>query len=100
MSLPLIINPDAEIDLDQARSWYNTQRTFLGDEFLECVEEALEQIRQMPKTPRKVYLVLRRKLVRRFPYAIFYRIDDDQITVVAVYHCKRDPKGWHDRAQD
>jgi hypothetical protein len=37
-------------------------------------------------------------LVRRFPYAVVYRIDDDQITVVAVYHMHRDPRGWQSRA--
>jgi hypothetical protein len=37
-------------------------------------------------------------LVRRFPYAVIYRIDDDQTTVVAVYHSRRDPRGWQSRA--
>jgi plasmid stabilization system protein ParE len=98
MSLPLVINPEAEHDLDEAKSWYNGQRAGLGDDFLECVDEALDQIRQWPKLSRKVFGDLRRKLVRRFPYGIFFRIDDDQITVVAVYHCKRDPRGWQERA--
>ena|ERR1700681_4280615 len=98
MSLPLVINPEAERDLDEAKTWYNGQRAGLGDDFLECVDEALDQIRQWPKLSRKVFRDLRRKLVRRFPYGIFFRIDDDQITVVAVYHCKRDPRGWQERA--
>ena len=98
MSLPLIINPEAEHDLDEAKAWLNRQRTGLGGDFLECVEEALDQIRQWPKLSRKVFLELRRKLIRRFSYGIFYRIDDDQITVVAVDHGKRDPRGWQKRA--
>jgi plasmid stabilization system protein ParE len=98
MNLPLVINPKAEADLDEAKAWYNRQRAGLGDEFLECVDEALGQIRQWPKLSPIVYLGVRRKLVRRFPYGIFFRIDDDQITVVAVYHGKRDPRGWQQRA--
>ena len=98
MSLPLIINPKAEADLDEAKAWNNKQRTGLGDEFLDCVREALDQIRQWPRLSRTVFQDLRRKLVRRFPYGVFYRLDDDQITIVAVYHCKRDPRGWQKRA--
>lgn len=98
MSLPLVINPKAEADLAEVKAWYNGERDGLGDEFLECVDEAFGQIRALPNVSRKVYLDLRRKLVRRFPYAVFYRVDEDQITVVAVYHCKRDPRGWQKRA--
>jgi plasmid stabilization system protein ParE len=98
MSLPLVINPLAEDDLEEAKAWYNRQRDGLGDEFLECVDEAVGQIRQFPLASAKAFEGLRRKLVRRFPYGIFFRIDDDQITVVAVYHCKRDPRGWQQRA--
>lgn len=98
MSVPLVVNPLAEADLDEAKTWYNKQRTGLGDDFLECVDEAFAQIVQWPKLGTNVYKDLRRKLVRRFPYAVFYRTDDDQITVVAVYNCKRDPSGWQQRA--
>jgi len=98
--LPLVINPDAEADLKEAKTWYDAQRAGLGDEFLDCVDEMFEQIRQLPKLGRQVYASLRRRLVRRFPYSIIYRIDDDQITVIAVYHGKRDPRGWQKRAGD
>lgn len=36
--------------------------------------------------------------VKKFPYMVFYRVDDDQITVLAVYHTSRDPAGWQSRA--
>jgi plasmid stabilization system protein ParE len=98
MSRPLIVNPEAEQDLADAKAWYDGQRDGLGDEFLECVGEALDRIRAVPEAHAKVFQELRRRLVRRFPYAVFYRIDDDQVTVVAIYHCRRDPRGWQGRA--
>lgn len=67
MSLPLIINPLAEADLDEARAWYEFQREGLGDEFLECVEDTLQIIQRMPNTYAKVFKDVRRMLVRRFP---------------------------------
>ena len=96
---PLIINPLAEEDLADARTWYERQREGrLGDEFLLCVEEAFDAVWRMPQVPAKVFQELRRVLVRRFPYGVFYRVDDDQVTVVAIYHCKGDPRGWQARA--
>jgi plasmid stabilization system protein ParE len=98
MSLPLVINPLAEEDLEEAKVWYEEQRDGLGDVLVDCVHQALEQVQQFPGASPIVFLDLRRKLVRRFPYGIYYRVDDDQITVVAVYHGKRDPRGWQERA--
>jgi plasmid stabilization system protein ParE len=65
---------------------------------VECVEEAIGHILRIPFVPRVVFQDLRRLLVRRFPYGIFYRVNADRITVVAVYHTSRDPRGWQDRA--
>jgi hypothetical protein len=35
VNLPLIVNPEAEADLDEARSWYEAQRPGLGGELLD-----------------------------------------------------------------
>jgi plasmid stabilization system protein ParE len=98
MSLPLIISPEAEDDLASAQAYYEGQREGLGDEFLVCVEEAFEAIQGLPEVHPKIFQELRRRRAPRFPYAIFYRVDDDQITVVAVCHTSRDPRGWQERA--
>jgi plasmid stabilization system protein ParE len=97
MSLPLVVSPEADDDLVEAKAWYDGQRLGLGDDFVLRVEEALEVIRGMPTLYGKVFEDVRLALIRRFPYAILYRIDDDQITIVAVYHTRRDPRGWRRR---
>jgi toxin ParE1/3/4 len=97
MSLPLIITPEAEADLVEARAWYERKREGLGDEFVLCVEAGLDHIRRVPKAATEVYPGVRRVVVRRFPYGIYYRVDEDQIAVLAVYHSKRDPRGWEER---
>jgi plasmid stabilization system protein ParE len=40
---------------------------------------------------------VRRALTRRFPYAIFYLVDEEQVVVIAVFHSSRDPKEWKAR---
>jgi plasmid stabilization system protein ParE len=97
MNLPLVISPQADDDLVHAKQWYDDQGCGLGDEFVSRVEEAFEVIRRTPTLYGKVFQDLRLALTRRFPYAIVYRIDDDQITIVAVYHTRRDPRGWRRR---
>jgi plasmid stabilization system protein ParE len=37
-------------------------------------------------------------LVRRFPYAVYYRVEPERIVVIAVFHTKRDPGVWQSRA--
>jgi plasmid stabilization system protein ParE len=39
-------------------------------------------------------------LLRRFPYAIFYRAADDEIIVLAVFHLARDPARWQSQSRD
>jgi len=98
LNLPLILNPEADADLADAKAWYDSQRAGLGDELLDCVGETLDRVRRMPQLYGKVFQDLRLAKVRRFPYLVVYRIDDDQVTVVAVYHTRRDPRGWQNRA--
>lgn len=100
MSRTFIISPEAEEDLADARRWYQERRAGLGDEFLEQVEVAFEHVRRMPLVPTPKYRDVRRVLLKRFPYAIFYLVDDDRITIVAVYHTSRDPRGWQSRVSD
>ena len=40
---------------------------------------------------------IRRALLRRFPYALFFRIVDDAVFVMACFHSSRDPRIWQHR---
>ncbi len=97
MNLPVIVTPEAENDLVESKRWYDRQRPGLGQEFVLCVEEALERIRRIPQGASEVHPGIRRAVVRRFPYGVFYRVDVDQIAVIAIYDCRREPKGWQKR---
>ncbi len=44
-----------------------------------------------------VYKDARCALLRRFPYAIYYRVKRDRIVVIAVFHSSRDPREWQSR---
>ncbi len=97
MKYEVVIWPEAEEDLREAKAWYERCREGLGDEFLSCIEETIESIRCTPFLYGVVYKDVRRALVRRFPYGIFYRVAEDRVVVLAVFHASRDPRSWQRR---
>lgn len=100
MNLPLIITPEAERDIAEAKAWYDRKRSGLGDSFLLSVEEALDRIRRLPEAGREVFPGVRRVVVRRFPYGVFSRLEPTCIAIIAVYRNLRDPRGWQERASE
>jgi toxin ParE1/3/4 len=98
MSIPVLIRPEAESDIEDAFTWYEKRRRGLGSDFLLCVEEGLSKIQHSPKTYPVVHKNIRRLLIRRFPYGIFYLLDRDLIVVLAVTHARRDPQIWRFRS--
>ena len=63
----------------------------MGADFLLCVEAALDAITLNPFQFPLLHREVRRALVRRFPYAVFFVVHDDTASVLAVFHCRRDP---------
>ena len=97
MRREVVIRPEAESDIGDAYAWYEKQREGLGFDFLLCVEETIDRIRETPEAYPRVHKQARRALIRRFPYGVFYIVETDKVVVVAVYHGRRDPKGWRAR---
>jgi plasmid stabilization system protein ParE len=88
---------DADAELAEARQWYAQQREDLDLEFMDSVDEALRQVVRNPHLYPIVYRSLRRAVVRRFPFAIFFDVREDEIQVIAVFHSRRDPQAWQSR---
>ena len=97
MSRDVYVRPEARIDIEQASAWYERQRAGLGDDFLDEVLDALDRIARDPEIYPVIHRRTRRSVVHRFPFGIFYCIEDDAIVVVAVMHGSRDPRAWQRR---
>ncbi len=98
MSFTLYYRPEAEQDIEDAAKWYEQQRVNLGTDFAEEVEKKGDDIEGNPLMYEKVYQSLHRAVVERFPFNIFYIIEDKSIIVVAVMHGSRHPKRWKKRS--
>jgi toxin ParE1/3/4 len=90
-------HPDAESELLDSVLWYDRQRKGLGDEFMHCIDETVERIKRAPEVYPRILKNIRRTTVKRFPFALFYEVDETGIRVIAVFHSRRNPKRWHSR---
>lgn len=97
MSLPVVLTPEAQAEFDEAADWYE-QQAGLGSAFTASVREVLHRIAGTPLMHQLVYQNIRRGVVRRYPYSIFYRVEPDRVTVIAVFDNRRDPSIWQSRA--
>ena len=97
MKYRLIIRPEAAEELKDSFLWYELQSKGLGFEFFRSIDAAFTLINRSPLLYTEIYRNIRRALIRKFPFEIFYIIDNDKIIVLAVFHAKRNPKKWKER---
>ena len=88
----IVYTDNAENDLDSAFGWYESQRKGLGFDFLDSVEVSLLIIQQNPELYRIIYKNFRRSILRRFPFSIFYTIENDEIIIHSIFDNRQDPE--------
>lgn len=94
---PIIIRPEAEEDIREGFYWYEECSKGLGSDFILSIDACLYSIKRFPEMYPKVYKNIRRTILKRFPFGIFYIIEEKRIAVIAVMHCSRHPKNWGKR---
>lgn len=92
MTYTLRFLPEVEEDVIAAYAWYEAKAPGLGEEFLRMFYACAGDIPRNPVLYPKVYREFRRRLLRRFPYAIYFRTEDNEIVVFGLFHCARDPR--------
>jgi len=97
MSYIVVVSNSAEFDLSEIVSFYRTQSFDAADNFLSSVQEFLLLLEKTPFIYQIANNVIRRIPMGRFPYNIFYTIDGNNVSVLAVVHQKRSPTIWHDK---
>lgn len=97
MSRELVFHPGVEDEVREAYQWYENRQTGLGDEFLTALEVVYSALRATPEQHQILEQDIRHSRLRRFPYAVYYRILADRVEVIAVMHGSRDPDRWRSR---
>jgi toxin ParE1/3/4 len=90
-----IFHPVARRELEEAIDYYNAERQGLGSESREEVQRVLALLTRFPRLGQPVRGNVRRMMLSRFPYHIYYRLlASDNLRILAVAHNRRMPEYW------
>ena len=97
MTAQLVIQPEAEADLQDAFTWYERRQAGLGHKMLDEARRAFTRIGLDPTSPRPRFRKTRRVRLKRFPYVVLYVIRQDVVYVLGVLHERRSPRIYRSR---
>ncbi len=97
MSLPVAFHRAASAEFAEAGAWYEHKREGLGNAFIAEIERCAEVAAENPLSCAIAYGDVRSVVARRFPYSVFFRLEDRRIVVLGVFHSRRDPAIWRRR---
>ncbi len=96
--MDLRFRAEAAADLEGARRWYDAQASGLGADFGRAFWATAELIQRLPDAFPAVHGKVRRALIARFPYAVYYQpVAENVIDVLACLHTRRNPREWKRR---
>ena len=94
MSREFIVRLEAEDDITDAAVWYEQQSPGLGWDFTRVVDACLAGVSRNPLRFPEVRKNARRAVLRRFPFAVIFVVDDTTVEVIACLHARRDLVEW------
>jgi plasmid stabilization system protein ParE len=93
----LVLRLQARLDVHNAASWYENQRLGLGTRFVDELDYVANRIRISSFQFPEIHPAVRRGLLNRFPYSVYFSVSERSIEVIAVLHQHRHPETWRDR---
>ena len=97
MTFGVVLRRAAKSEFEDAAVRYNAQRPGLGEEFAIEIEEAVARVAAAPERYPIVFGDIRRTVARRFPYCLYFRVRQESVVVLAVFHGRRNPAIWQRR---
>lgn len=95
MSFNVVIEPRALADIQDAIDYYESKRAGLGEYFYKVVDEHLDTISANPFFEIR-YKDYRGLPIKKFPFIIFYFIDEEMKTVyvLSVFNTSLNPSKY------
>jgi plasmid stabilization system protein ParE len=91
--------PEVQSDIRGAVAYYRTHTSGLASSFMNNVAQSLLQLEAFPESgagvARTSDKIIRRLLVKNFPYGIFYYTNEETVFVLSVAHVHRKPRDWN-----
>ncbi|WP_084182688.1 type II toxin-antitoxin system RelE/ParE family toxin [Nevskia soli] len=95
--MKVVFRPEARLEALAAQNWFEKRSPGLGFDFARAVEASVAQVQRNPEGFRPIEMGCRRIALRRFPYALIYRLRGDELLIVSVFHHRRHPDHWQSR---
>jgi toxin ParE1/3/4 len=95
----LLTSAQAERDIQDAYRWHEEQRRGLGKELVAELRVAFYKCTASPLVYQPRRGGVRRVLLRRFPYAVYFPLEEQLVEVFAVLHVRRNPSEWQRRVK-
>lgn len=94
MSYKVRFKRSARNDIERAFAWYERQSEGLGTEFLRAVSVGTSQLESIPLIHAIEYNDVRRAHLRRFPFALHFLIEADEVIVLGCLDQRSNPAKW------
>ncbi len=93
----VVFRPEAEHELLEARTWYESKALGLGFEFARAADAAVASALRNPLGHLRIEEEFRRVFFRKFPYTLIYQPSPDELLVISFFHQHREPRAWMER---
>lgn len=94
------LSNEAEEDFDKAYNYYFQESERVANNFYYKTDKSFKALIQNPFGYQKVYKDVRRFVMKKFPFVIYYRIKGIFVKIIAIFHTSRNPQIWQDRADE
>lgn len=91
MKYQIVFTHEARQDIIETENWYEENRTGLGELFTGAFISSLNKIQLNPGLYPNHYSDIKKCIIKKFPYSIYYYIDEKRIVVLGCFHFKRNP---------
>ena len=82
----IVLTSPAKADISSAVNWYQRRDPETASRFLSQTRTTISRIKKYPNSFPIFRGIIRRALVPRFPYSIYYSLRNDLVFVLAVLH--------------
>ena len=89
--MPYTLSKAAKDDVAEALDYYDTISESLALRFEKELNEAFDKLEQQPYYYFNINNIYRRIVLPSFPYMVVYRIAEQTVVIIAVFHQKKHP---------
>tara|TARA_R110002072_G_scaffold13058_8_gene55312 strand:- start:634 stop:942 length:309 start_codon:yes stop_codon:yes gene_type:complete len=92
------LSDEAQIDFDKSYNYFFKESPKIADTFFKKINKSFEDIKRNPFVfPVAYQEEVRKFVVNKYPFIIYYQVVNSKINVIAIFHTSRNPEIWNER---